>query len=79
MLNKLKHNIEKKNSDILNVVQIKPGVSVKKNPSRDSLLTEFGKSTLKDRYLLPDEDYQGMFARVASYFSDDNEACTAYL
>ena len=39
---------------------------------RDSLLTEFGKSTLKDRYLLPDEDYQGMFARVASYFSDDD-------
>ena len=73
MLNKLKYNIEKKNSDILNVVQIKPGVSVKKNPSKDSLLTEFGKSTLKDRYLLPDEDYQGMFARVASYFSDDNE------
>ena len=72
MLNKLKHNTEKKNSDILNVVQIKPGVSVKKNPSKDSLLTEFGKSTLKDRYLLPDEDYQGMFARVASYFSDDN-------
>ena len=72
MLNKLKYNIEKKNSDILNVVQIKPGVSVKKNPSKDSLLTEFGKSTLKDRYLLPDEDYQGMFARVASYFSDDN-------
>ena len=55
MLNKLKHNTEKKNSDILNVVQIKPGVSVKKNPSKDSLLTEFGKSTLKDRYLLPDE------------------------
>ena len=72
MLNKLKYNTEKKNSDILNVVQIKPGVSVKKNPSKDSLLTEFGKSTLKDRYLLPDEDYQGMFARVASYFSDDN-------
>ncbi len=73
MLNKLKYNTEKKNSDILNVVQIKPGVSVKKNPSKDSLLTEFGKSTLKDRYLLPDEDYQGMFARVASYFSDDND------
>ena len=37
----------------------------KEDPSKDSLLTEFGKSTLKDRYLLPDEDYQGMFARVA--------------
>ena len=61
----------KKSSDILNVVQIKPGIKVRVDKSKDSLLTEFGKSTLKDRYLLPDEDYQGMFARVASYFSDD--------
>ena len=59
MLNKVKYKNETKNSDILNVVQIKPGVSVKKDPSKDSLLTEFGRSTLKDRYLLPDEDYQG--------------------
>ena len=73
MLNKIKYDIETKNSDILNVVQMKPGVSVKKTSSKDSLLTEFGKATLKDRYLLPNEDYQGMFARVASYFSDDND------
>ena len=63
----------RKNSDILNVVQIKPGIKVRKNSSRDVLLTEFGKATLKDRYLLPNEDYQGMFARVASYFSDNAE------
>jgi len=62
---------DRKNSDILNVVQIKPGINVKKNTEKDSLLTDFGKATLRDRYLLPDEDYQGMFARVASYFSDD--------
>ena len=65
------HSQNKKNSDILNVVQIKPGIKVRVDKSKDILLTEFGKSTLKDRYLLPDEDYQGMFARVASYFSDD--------
>ncbi|MEC8099934.1 MAG: ribonucleoside-diphosphate reductase subunit alpha [Pseudomonadota bacterium] len=73
MLNKLKYKSDSKNSDILNVVQIKPGVSVNKDTDKDTLLTEFGKSTLKDRYLLPQEDYQGMFARVASYFSDNNE------
>ena len=67
-----KVNQNRKNSDILNVVQIKPGINVLKDSSRDTLLTEFGKATLKDRYLLPDEDYQGMFARVASYFSDDS-------
>ena len=61
-------NQNRKNSDILNVVQIKPGINVQKDNSKDVLLTEFGKATLKDRYLLPNEDYQGMFARVASYF-----------
>ena len=35
---------------------------------RDSKLTEFGKETLKDRYLLPDESYQDLFARVASAY-----------
>ncbi len=66
-------NQNKKNSDILNIVQIKPGIKVQKDKSKDILLTDFGKATLKDRYLLPNEDYQGMFARVASYFSDNAE------
>src|SRR5579875_3139461 len=39
--------------------------------SRDSLLTEFGKTTLQDRYLLAGESYQDMFARVATAFADD--------
>ena len=33
------------------------------DPSRDALLTDFGKTTLDDRYLLPGESYQDMFAR----------------
>ena len=41
------------------------------DPSRDALLTDFGKATLQDRYLLEGEDFQGMFARVASAFADD--------
>jgi ribonucleoside-diphosphate reductase alpha chain len=39
--------------------------------SRDALLTEFGKETLNDRYLLPGENYQDLFARVASAYADD--------
>ncbi len=39
--------------------------------SRDSLLTDFGKETLKDRYLLPGESYQDLFVRVASAYADD--------
>ena len=39
--------------------------------SRDALLTDFGKTTLEDRYLLPGESYQDMFARVATAYADD--------
>jgi len=41
------------------------------DPSRDDRLTEFGKETLKDRYLLPGESYQDLFARVAAAYADD--------
>jgi len=39
--------------------------------SRDALLTDFGKDTLTDRYLLPGEKYQDLFVRVASAYADD--------
>lgn len=39
--------------------------------SRDDNLTEFGKATLEDRYLMPGESWQDLFARVASYYGDD--------
>ena len=39
--------------------------------SRDALLTDFGKDTLTDRYLLPGESYQDLFVRVASAYADD--------
>jgi len=52
-------------------VQIKNHSRVETIPERDNLLTAFGKATLRDRYLLPDEDFQDIFARVASYYSDD--------
>ena len=41
--------------------------------SRDDLLTDFGKETLKDRYLMPEESYQDLFARVCSAYADDAE------
>jgi len=41
--------------------------------SRDDLLTDFGKKTLEDRYLLAGESYQDMFARVATAFADDHD------
>jgi ribonucleoside-diphosphate reductase alpha chain len=45
--------------------------AVATDAARDDLLTEFGKETLRDRYLLPGESYQDLFARVASAYADD--------
>ncbi|MFN6936772.1 MAG: ribonucleotide reductase N-terminal alpha domain-containing protein, partial [Tsuneonella sp.] len=46
---------------------------VQTDESRDALLTDFGKDTLTDRYLLPGETYQDLFARVADAYADDAE------
>ena len=45
------------------------------DPSRDENLTAFGKETLEDRYLLPEEagEPQKLFARVAAHYGDDSE------
>ena len=50
-----------------------PRFDVKTDAKRDELLTEFGKDTLRDRYLLPGESYQDLFARVAAAYADDAE------
>ncbi|OYX15683.1 MAG: ribonucleotide-diphosphate reductase subunit alpha, partial [Brevundimonas diminuta] len=55
--------------------ETKPELTVvnglKLDRTRDALLTEFGKKTLEDRYLLAGESYQDMFARVATAYADD--------
>jgi len=48
------------------------GIRVRMDRSRDALLTDFGKATLTDRYLMPGESYQDLFARVAAHFADDS-------
>jgi ribonucleoside-diphosphate reductase alpha chain len=53
--------------------QLKLVRKVEVDRSRDELLTAFGKTTLEDRYLLPGESYQDMFARVATAYADDAE------
>lgn len=47
--------------------------AIQLDPTRDDLLTDFGKQTLKDRYLLPGESYQDLFARVACAYADNAE------
>lgn len=47
-------------------------MTIETSPSRDNLLTAFGKETLIDRYLLPDETPQGLFKRVATAYQEDD-------
>ena len=54
------------------IAQNERGIRIKINASRDALLTTFGKATLTDRYLLPEESFQDLFARVAMHFADDS-------
>lgn len=58
-------------ASMFEVTQFHQGGAVQVDRSRDSLLTAFGKATLSDRYLLPGESYQDLFARVASFYGDD--------
>ena len=52
--------------------QNETGIIIKIDRSRDSNLTDFGRATLKDRYLGPNESYQALFAREASSYADEN-------
>ncbi len=54
------------------VFQNERGIRVRIERSRDALLTEFGKATLADRYLMDGESFQDLFARVAAHFADDS-------
>ena len=55
-----------------NTIQTIKGPKVDVDKSRNEKLTDFGKATLSDRYLLPQEDYQDLFARVASTYGDNS-------
>ena len=55
-----------------NTIQTIKGPKVDVDKSRNKKLTDFGKATLSDRYLLPQEDYQDLFARVASTYGDNS-------
>ena len=55
------------------IAQNERGIRIRIDPARDALLTAFGMATLTDRYLLPDENFQDLFARVAMHFAEDSE------
>src|ERR1700710_2190099 len=56
---------------VLDAVQMPGRYPVHVDRSRDVLLTDFGRATLTDRYLMPGEEFQDLFARVASQYGDN--------
>jgi ribonucleoside-diphosphate reductase alpha chain len=56
---------------VLDAVQMLGRPQVRVDRARDAQITDFGRATLDDRYLLPGEGYQDLFARVASFYGDD--------
>jgi len=46
---------------------------IKLDLKRDALLSDFGKAVLSDRYLYKGENFQELFARVAHYYSDNDD------
>ncbi len=56
---------------VLDAVQMPGRYQVRVDRSRDVLLTDFGRATLTDRYLMPGEEFQDLFARVASQYGDN--------
>ena len=59
--------------DYLDIKQNERGIRVTVDRRRDEFLTAFGKATLTDRYLMRDENYQDLFARVAMHYADDSD------
>ena len=76
--NELKNNNGPKKPDLFSLsgetelFQNEKGITIKIDRSRDANLTDFGKATLRDRYLGQNESFQDLFARVASVYADDN-------
>jgi len=75
---KYNQNKDKRKPDLFSLTsqtelfQNDKGITIKIDRSKDEKLTNFGKATLKDRYLGENESYQDLFARVASIYADDN-------
>ncbi len=57
--------------EIAEIYQNERGIRIEIDRSRDAKLTEFGKETLSDRYLMPGESFQDLFARVTAHYADD--------
>ena len=73
MQNLKTHNVFALDQDSKNLENNVKKDLLKADYTRDKKLTDFGKATLLDRYLLPGEKFQDMFLRVSKFYADDKE------
>lgn len=58
---------------MFDIVQKKRGNRIQINRTRDTLLDERARALMTERFLLPEESYQDLFARIALHFADDDD------
>ncbi len=63
----------KTKANVISIEEHRKSHNIKIDKSRDVNLTDFGKAVLKDRYLMPEEDFQDIFARSARSYADNEE------
>jgi ribonucleoside-diphosphate reductase alpha chain len=63
--------ILKKSPEKSSVKKSKKAFKIAIDHKKDDRLSVFGKAVLKDRYLMPDEEPQDLFSRVATHYADD--------
>lgn len=68
-----KKDISKTTKKSAKKITAKKDIKVTTNTKRDDNLSAFGKAVLQDRYLLPGETYQNLFARVSTHYADDQD------
>ncbi|MFK7840233.1 MAG: ribonucleoside-diphosphate reductase subunit alpha [Bdellovibrionales bacterium] len=58
---------------MFDIAQMERGNRVEIDRTRDRLLSDSAKALLVEKFLMPEERYQDLFARIAVYYGDDND------
>ena len=57
---------------MFDIAHMERGNRVQIDRTRDAYLSALGKALMEERFLLPEESFQDLFARLAMYYGDDN-------
>ena len=56
---------------MFDIAHMERGNRVQIDRTRDAYLSALGKALMEERFLLPEESFQDLFARLAMYYGDD--------